>query len=412
MKALSQKDSVQDQVHLVSLPDGLEPWEDRNELGKLTESIFKVMPTKLQELIEKITVSENDQITCVIADESMGWALEVAERMGIRRAVFWPAAAATLALIFSTPKLIDDGFINNHGTPIKNQMIQLSPSMPSINTTNLAWACIGDLTAQKIIFEVVVKNIESSKTVDWVICNSSYDLESATFTLFPHLSPIGPLLASNRLGKSAGYFWPEDSTCLRWLDQQPSHSVIYVAFGSFTVFDQNQFHELALGLELTNRPFLWVVRPDMTEEATDVYPKGFIERVGGRGRMVGWAPQQNVLEHPSIACFLSHCGWNSTMEGVSSGVPFLCWPYFADQFLNQSYICDVWKVGLGFNQDKRGIINGEEIKNKVEQLLGDKMFKARALDLKEKAMNGVKENGCSQKNFSNFIEWMKERKSS
>ncbi|CAK9186018.1 unnamed protein product [Ilex paraguariensis] len=369
------------------------------------------MPRKLQELIERINESGDDKITCVIADESIGWALEVAAKMGIRRAVFWPAAAAMLALGLGARNLINDGIINNNGTPMKNQMIQLSPSMPSVNTANLAWACIGDLTTQKIIFETVEKNNESIKVVDWVICNSNYDFESATFTLFPSILPIGPLLANKRLGKSTGYFWQEDCTCLRWLDQQPSHSVIYVAFGSFTVFDQNQFHELALGLELTNRPFLWVVRPDMTEEATDAYPKGFIERVGVRGRMVGWAPQQNVLELPSIACFLSHCGWNPTMVGVSNGVPLLCWPYYADQFLSQSYICDVWKVGLGFNQDEKGIINHEEIKSKVEQLIGDKTFKARALDLKEKAMNGVKEGGHSQKKISNFIEWMKERKS-
>ncbi|KAK1352353.1 hypothetical protein POM88_053292 [Heracleum sosnowskyi] len=73
--------------------------------------------------------------------------------------------------------------------------------------------------------------------------------------------------------------------------------------------------------------------------------------------MVSWTPQVKVLRHPSIACFLSHCGWNSTSEGVSNGVPFLCWPYFADQFLNQTYICDVWKVGLRCDKDETGIVS-------------------------------------------------------
>ncbi|KAA8547921.1 hypothetical protein F0562_004350 [Nyssa sinensis] len=407
MNALSDKDSVGDQIHLVSIPDGLEPWEDRNDLGKLSEAIFQVMPGKLEELVEKINGSGSDNISCIIADESMGWALEVAEKMGIRRAAFWPAAAAMLALGFSIPKLIDDRIINNDGTPMKNQMIQLSPAMPAMSTTNFAWACIGDLTTQKIIFEVMVKNNKAVKVAEWLICNSTYELEPAAYTLFPQLLPIGPLLASNRLGNSTGYFWQEDSSCLKWLDQQPACSVIYVAFGSFTVFDQTQFQELALGLELTNRPFLWVVRPDITDETIDAYPKGFKDRVATHGCMVGWAPQQKVLGHPSIACFLSHCGWNSTMEGVSNGIPFLCWPYFADQFLNQSYICDVWKVGLGFSRDERGIITQGEIKDKVEQLLSDQTFKARALDIKEKAMGDIKEGGHSHKNFNNFIEWMK-----
>ncbi|CAL5367649.1 unnamed protein product [Camellia sinensis] len=394
MNALSDKHKVGGHIHLVSIPDGMESWEDRNDLGKLTSSICQVMPGKLEELIERINGSNDNKVTCIIADESVGWALEVAEKMQITRAAFWPAAAALLALAFSVPKMIEDGIINNHeqGIPTKDQIIRLSPTMPAMSTTQFVWACIGDLTTQKIIFELVTRNNKSVGLADWLICNSTYELEPAAFSLFPNILPIGPLLASNRLGSSAGYFWPEDSTCLEWLDQQPANSVIYVAFGSFTVIDNIQFQQLASGLERTNRPFLWVVRPDIADENNDAYPEGFKERVATRGRMVGWAPQQKVLNHPSVACFLSHCGWNSTMEGLSNGIPFLCWPYFADQFLNQSYICDVWKVGLGFNCDESGIIKQGEIKDKVEQLLNDKTIKARALDLKEVAAKSVKED--------------------
>ncbi|PRQ53391.1 putative hydroxycinnamate 4-beta-glucosyltransferase [Rosa chinensis] len=123
--------------------------------------------------------------------------------------------------------------------------------------------------------------------------------------------------------------------------------------------------------------------------------------------MVGWAPHQKVLAHPSIACFLSHCGWNSTLEGLSNRVHFLCWPYFADQFLDKSYICNVWKVGLKFDKNENGIIPTGEINKKVEQLLGDENFRARASKLKEMAMTRVKEGGQSNKIYKNFIEWMK-----
>ena len=198
----------------------------------------------------------------------------------------------------------------------------------------------------------------------------------------PDIIPIGPLLSSNRLGNSAGNFWPEDPTCLKWLDQQPPCSVIYVAFGCLTIFNKQQFQELALGLELSNRPFLWIVRSYSTDSRNDVYPEGFLEREGTRGKIVGWAPQQKVLSHPSVACFFSHCSWNSTMESVSNGVPFLCWPHFADQFFNESFICDVWNVGLRFNPDQNGIIKREQIKIKIEQVLGDKSVRARALNLK------------------------------
>ncbi|KAH7845931.1 hypothetical protein Vadar_007641 [Vaccinium darrowii] len=275
MNALLDKDNVGNHVNLVSIPDGLEQWEDRNDLQKLTESTLKIMPGKLEELIEKINGSDNKKITCVIADGSQGWALEVAKKMRIRRAAFWPAAATIWALGFNIPELIADGIID-------------------------------------------------------------------------------------------------------------TQSVIYVAFGSFIVFDQIQFQELATGLELTNWPFLWVVRPDITEEANDAYPRGFKERVATRRQM------------------------NSTIEGVTNGIPFLCWPYFPDPSLNQSYICNVWKIGLGFNRGESGIIRQDEIKGKVEQLLANEALKARALHLKEVTAEAVKEGGCSGNNFNNFIKWVKE----
>ncbi|CAK9162983.1 unnamed protein product, partial [Ilex paraguariensis] len=118
MKALSEQDNVHDLIHLVSVPDGLEPWEDRNDLAKLSTAMVEVMPGKLQELIQKIKDNDDDdddEITCIIADGSMGWALEIAKNMGIKRAAFWPASAALLGLVRSIPKLIADGIINNDG---------------------------------------------------------------------------------------------------------------------------------------------------------------------------------------------------------------------------------------------------------------------------------------------------------
>ncbi|KAM1358179.1 hypothetical protein ACFX13_046049 [Malus domestica] len=402
-----QSHMTKDRIDLVSIPDGLEPGEDRRDLGLLTEAMRRVMPGKLEELIEKINGGDDEKITCVIADQGIGWALEVAAKMKIKAVAFWTASAAVLALKLNIPKLIDEGIIDNDGTVLKSQAIQLAPNMPAIKTADFVWACIGNETTQKIMFQFMVRSIKAVQVADWILCNSAYGLEPAAFTFAPEIFPIGPLLASSRLENSAGNFWQQDSTCLQWLDQQLPSSVIYVAFGSFTIFNQTQFLELALALELSERPFLWVVRPDITDTTSDPYPEGYKERVASRGQMVSWAPQQKVLAHPSIACFLSHCGWNSTLEGLSNGLPFLCWPYFADQFTNESYICDVWKVGLKFEKNETGIVLKEEIKNKVDQLLGDEIYTARARKLKEVAITNVEEGGQSNKTLKNFIEWMK-----
>lgn len=115
VNALAENNDLGDQIHLVSIPDGMDPLDDRNDLGKLTESIFRVMPRKLEELIKDINRVEGDNITFVIADQSMGWPLQVAEKLKLRRAAFWTAAAALLALGFSIPKLLDSGIIDNDG---------------------------------------------------------------------------------------------------------------------------------------------------------------------------------------------------------------------------------------------------------------------------------------------------------
>ncbi|KAJ0042057.1 hypothetical protein Pint_19024 [Pistacia integerrima] len=176
---------------------------------------------------------------------------------------------------------------------------------------------------------------------------------------------------------------------------------------STTLLDRTQFQELAMALELCNRPFLLVVRPDITDKINDAYQKGFQDRIATRGHIVSWAPQQKVLAHPSIACFISHCGWNSTMEGISNGVPFLCWPYFGDQMHNENYICNIWRIGLGLSKDESGIITREEIKTKLEELLDNSKYKANVLDLKERVLNSIKEGGSSYNNFKNFVEWLK-----
>ncbi|CAI9777429.1 unnamed protein product [Fraxinus pennsylvanica] len=319
---------------MVSLPDGLDSSSDRSDSGKLWESILHVMPRELKALIERINGLESEKISCLIADGIMGWALEVAAKMGIKKAAFWPSAAALMALLFNIPSIIDDVIIDSDGwTTLEN----------SGNSTFANDACH----------------------------------ENKGFQL--------------------------DLCCLAWLDQQPQNSVIYVAFGSFTVFDHNQFQELALGLELINRPFSWVVRQNITEDVHNAYPTGFEERVHGWGHVVSWAPQQKVLSHPSVACFISHCGWNSTIEGISNGVPFLCWPYFTDQIFNTTYICDYLKIGLELNKDDNGIIRREEIKDKLERVLGEEGFKERVLDLQAKILDSVREGGSSDQNLHDFL---------
>jgi len=266
--------------------------------------------------------------------------------------------------------------------------------MPKLDTKNVPWR-----TFDKIIFDHLAQEMQTVKLGQWWLCNTTYDLEHATFSISPKFLPIGPLM-ENDSNKSS--FWQEDMTSLDWLDKQPPQSVVYVSFGSLAVMDQIQFKELALGLDLLSKPFLWIVRPSNNNKVNYAYPDEFL---GTKGKIVSWGPQKKILNHPAIACFISHCGWNSTIEGVYSGIPFLCWPFATDQFMNKSYICDVWKVGFELDKDENGLVLKEEIKKKVEQLLEDQDIKERSLKLKELTLENIVEDGQSSKNLQNFIDW-------
>lgn len=293
------------------------------------------------------------------------------------------------------------------GMPIRDEMIVLSKDIPAWSPRNVTWSCPGNPEFQKFLFQCYSTKVSEYVMIsDWTITDSFYELEQPAYNLIPNVLPVGPL-TSTRMIHNPGSFWPEDQTCLSWLDEQPTGSVIYVAFGSLRLFSKQELDELALGLELVGQPFLWVVRPQIMNGMRAEFPDGFMERVADRGKIVEWSAQEKVLCHPSIACFLSHCGWNSIMEGLSKGIPFLCWPFFADQLHNRDYICETWKIGLSLSPDQHGTVTRHEIETKIRALISDDAIKANALNLKEMASKSVAAGGSSFKNFQAFVEQLR-----
>jgi len=146
--------------------------------------------------------------------------------------------------------------------------------------------------------------------------------------------PVGPLLPKAYFSGSAATANMSDP-CLEWLDTQPESSVLYVSFGSVAVLSVAQIHELARGLEASGERFLLILRLPHNPDNRPLLPEGFEERMKGRGLVhIGWAPQLHVLSHRALGGFLTHCGWNSTLESICRGVPMLTWPIQADQPMN------------------------------------------------------------------------------
>ncbi|CAN6286770.1 unnamed protein product [Urochloa humidicola] len=390
-------------IDLVQFPDGMGPDGDRTDIGKLLAGLPAAMLGGLEETIR------SKEIRWVVADVSMSFVLELVPTVGVRVALFSTFSAAIFALRLHVPKMIEDGIIDETGSVKRNERIQLNPKMPAIDATELPWFSLGKSSvSRRAMIQTMLKSNRTFRLAETIVCNTFRDIESGALALLPIPSlAIGPLEAPKST-LATGNFWAEDEACLPWLDAQAPGSVVYVAFGSLTVFDAERLQELADGLVLTGRPFLWVVRPNFADGVGEGWLDAFRRRVTGEGLVVGWAPQQRVLAHPSVACFVSHCGWNSTMEGVRHGVPFLCWPYFADQFLNQSYICDLWGTGLRISSDERGIVTKEEIRGKVARLLGDEEIRARALSLKRAACASVADGGSSDQDLLKLVNLLRE----
>lgn len=264
------------------------------------------------------------------------------------------------------------------------------------------------------MLDFVITEIDRSSKAQAIIINTIDELEhkvlKALSTISPPIFTVGPLhLMLDQATNNPKMEWMsssllrQDSDCLKWLDTKQPGSVIYVNFGSITVLNADQLSEFARGLVDSEKNFLWIVRPDLVrEERTALVPE-YWKEAGDRGLVTGWCPQEEVFQHPAVGGFLTHCGWNSVMESLCSGVPMLCWPFFADQLINCRYVCDEWGVGMEIKSDVRR----DEVGFVVRELLeGEKgrMMKQKAMEWKRKAAEAIAPGGSSYLNLEKLVK--------
>lgn len=188
----------------------------------------------------------------------------------------------------------------------------------------------------------------------------------------PPLYPVGPLIKSSSF---------KNSDCLTWLDMQPCGSVIFIAVGSGGTMSLEQIYELAWGLEASEQRFLWAIRqPQQLNPATYMtvglgqndpsayLPDGFLTRTQGVGHVVpSWVPQIDILSHESVGEFISHCGWNWTLESIVHGVPLITWPMYAEQNWNALMLAEDIGVAVRLgNAPENGLVGREKIREYSE----------------------------------------------
>lgn len=256
------------------------------------------------------------------------------------------------------------------------------------------------------LYRLVDSMVISIKKSSGLIVNSFEELEQPSLTSlrqeFPcPIFPLGPFHHFCSSPSSCSSLVEEDDSCITWLDKQEPRSVIYVSFGSIVALKETELDEIAWGLRNSGRPFLWVVRSGSVPGSN----RDFLPRMGpdGMGLVVKWAPQIEVLSHPSVSAFWTHCGWNSTLEGISEGLPLICMPCFTDQMVNSRFVCDVWKVGLELQRDgmERGKIQGT-LRRLLEEKEGEEI-RRRVLALKKKANLSLKQGGSSHQSIQSLV---------
>ncbi|KAL2609395.1 hypothetical protein R1flu_027968 [Riccia fluitans] len=225
--------------------------------------------------------------------------------------------------------------------------------------------------------------------------------------------PIGPMAQISGFGVLST-LEDKPSESLKSLDRRDEGSVLYIAFGSECNLTADETFQLASGLEESGVPFLWVLKPPSGQTIKDLLPEGFQARTQGRGFIeTGWAPQARILLHPATGGFLTHCGWNSTLESLCAGVPMITWPISADQPMNARFVTDIQKVGVpvrdGPPEEYFNKVTKEDVTSAVRRLMVSdeaKEIKRNSLEMKRLLSQTVGEGGSSyvmQRNFINDL---------
>ncbi|KAM7474132.1 hypothetical protein LguiB_021375 [Lonicera macranthoides] len=395
------------------LPEGVEN-VDHCTSHEMVISFF-MATALLQEPLERLLGELRPD--CLVADMFFPWATCAASRFGIPRLVFHGTSFFALCASASMRMYKPFKDVESDSEPF------VLPNLPHEIKLLRTQIARNEREETNDDFTELLNQVKDSDLESYgVIMNSFLELEPDYVNHYRNVLKrrawhIGPLSLCNKdiedkvRGKKAAI---DEHECLKWLDSQKLNSVIYVCFGSVADISAAQLYEIAMGLEASDQPFIWVVRRSRNEGEDNMWlPNGFEERTKGWGLIIrGWAPQVLILDHRAVGGFMTHCGWNSTLEGVCAGVPMVTWPVFAEQFYNEKLVTEVLRIGVSvgvkeWNRMSCEGIRREVVEKSVKKILVEeegKEMRRRAKELKVKAKQAIEEGGSSYNDLSALIE--------
>ncbi|ESQ56260.1 hypothetical protein EUTSA_v10025167mg [Eutrema salsugineum] len=382
--------------------DGLKSFEDQ----KIYMSELKRRGSDaLSDIIRANLHDGATTITTVIYSVLVPWVSTVARDFHLPTTLLWIEPATVLDIYYYY-------FNDSHKHLFETDPIKL-PNLPPISTGDLP-SFLQPLKALPSALVTLQEHIEAleSESDPRILVNTFSNLEHDALASVKKLRmiPIGPLVSSSSDGK-ADLFRSSEEDYIKWLDSKQEKSVVYISLGTHAEdLPEKHMEALTSGVLATGRPFLWVVR-EKNQEDDKKKKNRFLDliREDGRGGLVvGWCSQTAVLAHPSVGCFVTHCGWNSTLESLESGVPVVAFPQFADQCTTAKLVEATWRIGVRVKEGEEGHVEGDEVRRCLEKVMsgGEEAEEMRenAARWKTLAVDAAAEGGPSDLNLKRFVE--------
>ncbi|XP_074590036.1 UDP-glycosyltransferase 73C3-like [Curcuma longa] len=403
----------------VGLPDGCENI-DLVPSRDLVSNFLAALP-KLKEPLIRHLREQRPKPSCLVTDSCMPWTRDVAEELRLPRFVFHGPSCFYMLCSRNVAAGLTEQVPADAFQPF------LVPGLREhkVEVIRAQALRLFDVPGREKLRDEV---IEAEATADGIIFNTFREMEAPFLDLYQKalgrpIWSVGPVCFASQETQDAVLRGNKNSVDVRrisdWLDSNDPASIIYVSFGTITTNSSTHMFEIGLGLEASHRPFIWAIKPvDMSPEVENWLAGGFEERTRSQGLILtGWVPQMMILSHPAVGAFLTHCGWNSSLEAVAAGVPVITWPHFWDQFLNEKLVVGVLRIGVSLksqmktsfvSRESEGLIGRSDVERAVESVMGAgeeaEQIRKRARAMGVEARKTMRSGGTSYESLSLLIQ--------